>query len=1073
MAVMAVLTAASVSAQTETTGRPADDLSDEFIRQLSGERRVYRPTASDPNAASRSSTVSEHPIGPRRLYITLNEGQLAVQGEPGSSDSLMVESTGRAERWTSGSQSSGTVALTRAAVAAGGSSPTGQTVSLARLDQLLGQNGVRGSALITPQPGETLTDGRLIVRRTSTDGSPLDPIELTVRSGGQTVAVVSMAAGQERVDWTDVVRASTDLSSDPADLANGLPPGVYAIGGPEVALQEFTVADSTIVDVLDGAVSRSLVPLQVEQWLVTDEIDHTPPQVSDALRLLETAEPTPYTERRKHELLASLGVMSVPPATTGFSSTALPPIDAIREQIAAGKDAQAIAAAKAIIEAESESSGGSRLKTLAMLYRAVAEAKSVQSLVINTRSIETERLFDAVDQASDELRPDDRFRIAMNIGNYRLGQAESRVANLAIQSAASIRSPLLSALDAWRKADEQYARAETVADQMPDSDRFVLALNRARSRVVIGDLLRMLSVDDNSHDALKNAADGEAQKFATAAAAAQAVDTRAAANEVLAHLAYRSGRFDDADAKARLAETDYINIGQLGGLAGVRRTLGLIAVRQGRSDEAIAQLQSSLEIAEFLRRQVSSADGGLRQSGFFARHAYTADKLIELLINRGDAREALRVVERSKATAFADLLAAELSGRRQDESLEQFDSTAELATLDDVLDDWSQQSVGLEYYLGADGVFAFLIRSDGRIEAMQLHDAAGQPLQTASLVRRVVDYLSETEATAGKMLARFRSGRNNLDNSWQDTLHRFYQELIPDDWSEDVLAARQLVVVPHHVLHYFPFAALVTERDDVEQGYRETVLPTFLVESAGAIVMAPSLRSYGSLTEYPVEVDAAQAVGLAKFESAPELPGVVTDLQNFRAVFGPDGADVLTAIVQTPLVSERQTLDQLAQPGLVLLATHGANVPDDPFRSHLLWSRTGDEDGELDLRELMSASIGCDIVVMSACYTGLADRSPLPGDDLFGLQRGLLQSGASSVVCGLWDVFDKTAPGLIRAMFERFAQGEPIAAALTQTQAAFVANAKAAGPRNGWFVHPYFWAVYTCTGGGHATLYRK
>src|SRR2546421_634012 len=63
------------------------------------------------------------------------------------------------------------------------------------------------------------------------------------------------------------------------------------------------------------------------------------------------------------------------------------------------------------------------------------------------------------------------------------------------------------------------------------------------------------------------------------------------------------------------------------------------------------------------------------------------------------------------------------------------------------------------------------------------------------------------------------------------------------------------------------------------------------------------------------------------------------------------------------------------------------------------------EEGLLTARDILGVEVEAELVVLSACYSGLGDRSPMPGDDLYGLQRALLQAGANTIVSGLWDVY--------------------------------------------------------------------
>jgi CHAT domain-containing protein len=82
---------------------------------------------------------------------------------------------------------------------------------------------------------------------------------------------------------------------------------------------------------------------------------------------------------------------------------------------------------------------------------------------------------------------------------------------------------------------------------------------------------------------------------------------------------------------------------------------------------------------------------------------------------------------------------------------------------------------------------------------------------------------------------------------------------------------------------------------------------------------------------------------------------------------------------------------------------------------------------------------------------------------LFGLQRAFLQAGARTVVSGLWDVYDGTAPDLIQSYFRHVAHGQPASQALAEAQREFLNRLRATGKPD-VYEHPYFWAVYTVAG---------
>ena len=122
------------------------------------------------------------------------------------------------------------------------------------------------------------------------------------------------------------------------------------------------------------------------------------------------------------------------------------------------------------------------------------------------------------------------------------------------------------------------------------------------------------------------------------------------------------------------------------------------------------------------------------------------------------------------------------------------------------------------------------------------------------------------------------------------------------------------------------------------------------------------------------------------------------------------------------------------------LATHGffwtdsAWSPDPMDRCGLLfaWANTalsgyndrlpkGADDGILTAKEISVLDFrGADIVVMSACETGLGDIS---GEGVFGLQRAFKMAGAQTVLMALWQVNDKATQKLMTAFYRYMSDG--------------------------------------------------
>ena len=81
------------------------------------------------------------------------------------------------------------------------------------------------------------------------------------------------------------------------------------------------------------------------------------------------------------------------------------------------------------------------------------------------------------------------------------------------------------------------------------------------------------------------------------------------------------------------------------------------------------------------------------------------------------------------------------------------------------------------------------------------------------------------------------------------------------------------------------------------------------------------------------------------------------------------------------------------------------------------------EDGILTAKEISDVDLrGLDLVVLSACQTGLGDISQ--GEGVFGLQRGFKKAGANTILMSLWEVNDEATQILMTQFYKNFVAGK-------------------------------------------------
>jgi CHAT domain-containing protein len=140
-------------------------------------------------------------------------------------------------------------------------------------------------------------------------------------------------------------------------------------------------------------------------------------------------------------------------------------------------------------------------------------------------------------------------------------------------------------------------------------------------------------------------------------------------------------------------------------------------------------------------------------------------------------------------------------------------------------------------------------------------------------------------------------------------------------------------------------------------------------------------------------------------------------------------------------------------------ATHGLLDSERPGLSALVLSLVDEQgkpqDGFLRAHELYNLQLPAELVVLSACQTGLG--KDVKGEGLVGLTRGFLSAGAARVVVSLWNVNDRATAELMTKFYRQMLQaGARPAAALRAAQLEL-------GQQKQWHA-PYYWAAFTLQG---------
>jgi CHAT domain-containing protein len=127
-------------------------------------------------------------------------------------------------------------------------------------------------------------------------------------------------------------------------------------------------------------------------------------------------------------------------------------------------------------------------------------------------------------------------------------------------------------------------------------------------------------------------------------------------------------------------------------------------------------------------------------------------------------------------------------------------------------------------------------------------------------------------------------------------------------------------------------------------------------------------------------------------------------------------------------------------------------------------SKTSPTGGLLRFTDILELKQHADLVVLSACDTGLVQLREAEG--IIGLTRAFLYGGASSAVVSLWKVEDQSTGLLMQEFHRRLKAGQSKEEALREAKLKIMNTQillKATGTQE-FLADPFFWASFILIG---------
>jgi CHAT domain-containing protein/Tfp pilus assembly protein PilF len=298
----------------------------------------------------------------------------------------------------------------------------------------------------------------------------------------------------------------------------------------------------------------------------------------------------------------------------------------------------------------------------------------------------------------------------------------------------------------------------------------------------------------------------------------------------------------------------------------------------------------------------------------------------------------------------------------------------------------------------------------------------------------------------------------------------------------DKLAGKRLIVVADGKIHYFPLAALPfpnsTTDDPIlltnEVVYEPSAAALMLIKNNASKRTLPQKDLF--LVSDPVFSKADERLSenggsnsgfvatvlgsFRSFDSLDSLPRLPASMDEANSITQVVGSSVTTARSGFAANRENVLNAGIADYKVVHFATHGLLDEKRPELSGIVLSLFDEagkvqDGGFIRLQDVYGMNLNADLVVLSACDTGLGKE--IKGEGLMSLNNAFLQAGAKSVVSSLWRVEDTATKQLMTDFYRGMAaDGLTSSEALRQAQIKLYKD-----PR---FASPFYWASFTAQG---------
>ena len=341
----------------------------------------------------------------------------------------------------------------------------------------------------------------------------------------------------------------------------------------------------------------------------------------------------------------------------------------------------------------------------------------------------------------------------------------------------------------------------------------------------------------------------------------------------------------------------------------------------------------------------------------------------------------------------------------------------------------------LEYALSD----SFLIINHLSNKHLQIYKSSISKTKLSEIVKKHLENLNNFEEIISQKKQAF--------SDYSETARQLFSILLEPVF-EKIKDRKKLIIIPDEILCLIPFESLICSdisTDDFKD--LDYLLHYFDI----------SYHFSAALWQHDLKAPKTVKKELLAYAGHYENDNVFRPLSSAA-----EEIDFLSKIFKGSYLKEgdfeKHYLENAGNYNVIHMAAHGVVNKEHPILNGILLKDSPNEqfDNFLQAYEIRNIALSADLVVLSACKSGLAKI--LSGEGPHSLARSFYRAGASSVLVSLWQVNDKISADIMKRFYKELKSGKSKSESLRNAKLDFIKNTE------GIKAHPAFWSAFVMIG---------